>query len=155
MTGKEGGSVAQSGIYVGGIVVQSAMIITIGLAIPIYTWPNTGNHGGQFVGGIMGCFDGRGSTLVLTSITAKTAVRSSQIQTERVVSWRRTAPIRHKEVGIRLDNCLNTGAVKYANAETAKPLVGGIAGAFSGGRIYNCYTSWNSVTPVSGSPVRI
>lgn len=153
VTGKEGGSVAQSGIYVGGIVGQS-YDNNNWTQIPIYTCLNTGKiHGGQFVGGILGCFDGRATK-------SRTDINNCENRGEIITNSDRAGGIlgggRTNQTvggcGSRLDNCLNTGAVKYANAETAKPLVGGIAGAFSGGRIYNCYTS-GTVTPVSGSPV--
>ncbi len=153
VTGKEGGSVGQSGIYVGGIVGQS-YDYNNWTQIPIYACLNTAKiFGGQFVGGILGCFDGR-------TVKSRTDINNCENRGEIITNSDRAGGIlgggRTNQTeggcGSRMDNCLNTGAVKYANAETANPYVGGIAGAFSGGRIYNCYIS-GTVTPVSGSPV--
>lgn len=153
VTGKSGGTAAQSGIYVGGIVGQ-CYDYNNWTMIPINNCLNTAKiSGGQFVGGVVGCFDGR-------SIKSRVDINNCENRGEIVTASDRAGGIlgggRTNQTtggcGSRLDNCLNIGNIKYADAATAKPLVGGIAGAFSGGRVFNCYTN-GTVGPVEGTPV--
>ena len=153
VTGKKDGSVAQSGIYVGGIVGQS-YDYNNWTFIPIHYCLNTAKiSGGQFVGGILGCFDGR-STKSRTDIfncENRGEIITASDCVGGILGGGRTNQT-EGGCGTRIENCLNVGSIKYANAETAKPLAGGIAGSFSGGRIINCYSN-GTVGTVEGTPV--
>ncbi len=153
VTGKEGGTADQSGIYVGGIVGE-VYDNNNWTTIPINGCLNTGKiSGGKFVGGVVGCFYGR-------SYKSRVDITNCENRGEIITNNDRAGGIlgggyisqTQGGCGSRIDNCLNTGAVKYANASTAKPYVGGIAGMFTGGRVYNCYTN-GIVGPMEGTPV--
>lgn len=153
VTGKNGGTKAQAGIYVGGIVGQ-CYDYNNWTSIPINDCLNTAKiSGGQFVGGILGCFDGRG-------YKSKTDISNCENRGEIITATDCVGGIlgggsrgqTEPGCGSRMDNCLNIGSIKYVDATTAKPYAGGIAGSFTGGRIFNCYSN-GTVGTVEGTPV--
>ena len=153
VTGKDGGSVTQSGIYVGGIV-GLCYDYNNWTTIPIKQCLNTATiSGGQFVGGVLGCFDGKTikSRVDITNCENRGEIITASDRAGGILGGSRTNQTAGG-CGARLENCLNIGSIKYANAATNNPYVGGIAGSFGGGRIYNCYTN-GTIGPVEGTPV--
>ncbi len=142
MTGKEGGTSNQSGIYVGG-VVGLAYDYNSWTMIPVYNCLNTAKvYGGQFVGGVVGAFWGRttGSRMDVYSCENRGEVRTEYDRVGGILGGQVTTQTR-SGLGVKVENCLNTGNVLYSRVSITKPNMGGIVGRHTSGRIYNCYNS--------------
>lgn len=102
---------------------------------------NTGNVTGyQYAGGVIGGYQPRSasSRIDVNNCENRGTILTKTNRAGGILGGT-LAGMTNAGCGVRIDNCLNSGAVHYADASSTSPQVGGISGNQYGGRIFNCY----------------